>query len=99
MFSVLVIRLISLRLLRVSGMAQRCKVGGLSSMYYGGDGRRRRMICGLLGCDCAEDNSVISPFTSLLNSMPSKVGQQDGSDRLSNMLPRRLPLAAQVRRL
>src|SRR6266481_6325491 len=30
--------------------------------------------------------------------MPSKAGQQNGSARLSNMLPRRSPLAAQVRR-
>ncbi len=36
------------------------------SIHHGGGGRRTRMICGFLGCDCAEDNPVIATLPSLL---------------------------------
>ncbi len=42
------------------------KDGGLFSIHHGGGGRRTRMICGFLGCDCAEDNPVIATLPSLL---------------------------------
>jgi AraC-like DNA-binding protein len=42
------------------------KDGGLSTIHHGGGGSRTRMICGFLGCDCAEDNPVISTLPSLL---------------------------------
>ena len=42
------------------------KDGGLFSINHGGTGKRTRMICGFLGCDCAEDNPVISTLPSLL---------------------------------
>src|SRR6202521_2277515 len=49
-----------------SDIIQPPKDGGLFSIRHGGDGRRTRMICGYLGCDCAEDNPVISTLPSLL---------------------------------
>jgi AraC-like DNA-binding protein len=49
-----------------SDIIQSPKDGGLFSIRHGGDGRRTRMICGYLGCDCAEDNPVISTLPSLL---------------------------------
>src|SRR6476619_302717 len=42
------------------------KDGGLFSINHGGTGKLTRMICGFLGCDCAEDNPVISTLPSLL---------------------------------
>src|SRR5258708_16487314 len=42
------------------------KDGGLFSIHHGGSGGRTRMICGFLGCDCAEENPVISTLPSLL---------------------------------
>ena len=42
------------------------KDGGLFSIRHGGSGRRTRMICGFLGCDCAGENPVISTLPSLL---------------------------------
>jgi hypothetical protein len=74
------------------------KDGGLFSINHGGTGKLTRMICGFLGCDCAEDNPVISTLPSLLKLDAEQGGQQNGSARPSNMLPRRSPLAAQVRR-
>src|SRR3982074_3833582 len=49
-----------------SDIIQPSKDGGLFSIHHGGSGRRTRMICGFLGCDCAEDNPVISAWPSLL---------------------------------
>jgi AraC-like DNA-binding protein len=49
-----------------SDIIQPPKGGGLSSIRHGGSGRRTRMICGFLGCDCAEDNPVIATLPSLL---------------------------------
>jgi AraC-like DNA-binding protein len=49
-----------------SDIIQPSKDGGLFSIHHGGSGRRTRMICGFLGCDCAEDNPVISTLPSLL---------------------------------
>jgi AraC-like DNA-binding protein len=49
-----------------SDIIQPPKEGGLSSIRHGGSGRRTRMICGFLGCDCAKDNPVISTLPSLL---------------------------------
>src|SRR5437762_9575047 len=49
-----------------SDIIQPPKDGGLSLIHHGGTGRRTRMICGFLGCDCAEDNPVISTLPSLL---------------------------------
>src|SRR3954451_13118771 len=72
------------------------KNGGLFSLRHGGGGRRTRMICGYLGCDCVEDNPVISTLPSLLRLQPSKVAQQNGSAPHSNMLPRRSRLAGRV---
>src|SRR5208337_1934814 len=42
------------------------KDGGLFSIHHGGAGERTRIVCGFLGCDCAEDNTVISTLPSLL---------------------------------
>src|SRR5205823_2967721 len=49
-----------------SDIIQSPKDGGLFSIHHGGSGRGTRMICGFLGCDCAEDNPVISTLPSLL---------------------------------
>src|SRR5260221_14149605 len=50
------------------------KDGGLFSIHHGGSGRRTQMICGFLGCDCAEDNPVISTLPSLLKLDAEKGG-------------------------
>src|SRR5215475_11017077 len=42
------------------------KLGGLSSIRYGGDGKRLRMVCGFLGCASAVGNPVISTLPPLL---------------------------------
>jgi AraC-like DNA-binding protein len=42
------------------------KDGGLFSIHHGGSGRRTRMICGYLGCDCTDDNPVLSTLPALL---------------------------------
>jgi hypothetical protein len=49
-----------------SDIIQPPKDGGLFSIHHGGSGRRTRMICGFLGCDCGEENPVISTLPSLL---------------------------------
>jgi AraC-like DNA-binding protein len=49
-----------------SDIIQPPKDGGLFSIHHGGSGRRTRMICGFLGCNCAEGNPVISTLPSLL---------------------------------
>ena len=49
-----------------SDIIQPPKDAGLFSIHHGGSGRRTRMICGFLGCDCAEDNPVIATLPSLL---------------------------------
>src|SRR3954469_6925159 len=49
-----------------SDIIQPPKEGGLFSIHHGGSGKRTRMICGYLGCDCAEDNPVISTLPPLL---------------------------------
>ena len=49
-----------------SDIIQPPRDGGLFSIHHGGSGGRTRMICGFLGCDCAEDNPVISTLPSLL---------------------------------
>jgi len=50
------------------------KNGGLFSLRHGGGGRRTRMICGYLGCDCVEDNPVISTLPSLLRLQAEQGG-------------------------
>src|SRR6516165_2031110 len=42
------------------------KDGGLFSIHHGGSGRRTRMICGFLGCDCTDENPVLSTLPALL---------------------------------
>jgi AraC-like DNA-binding protein len=42
------------------------KDGGLFSIHHGGSGRRTRMICGYLGCDCTDENPVLSTLPALL---------------------------------
>jgi AraC-like DNA-binding protein len=42
------------------------KDGGLFSIRHGGSGRRTRMICGFLGCDCTDENPVLSTLPALL---------------------------------
>jgi AraC-like DNA-binding protein len=42
------------------------KHGGLFSIHHGGNGRRTRMICGFLGCDCTDGNPVLSTLPTLL---------------------------------
>jgi AraC-like DNA-binding protein len=49
-----------------SDIIQPPKDGGLFSIHHGGSGKRTRMICGFLGCDCGEENPVISTLPSLL---------------------------------
>jgi AraC-like DNA-binding protein len=60
-----------------SDIIQPPKDGGLSSIRHGGSGRRTRMICGFLGCDCAEDNPVISTLPSLLKLDAEKGGSAE----------------------
>ena len=60
-----------------SDIIQPSKGGGLSSIRHGGNGRRTRMICGFLGCDCAEDNPVISTLPSLLKLDAEKGGSAE----------------------
>jgi AraC-like DNA-binding protein len=42
------------------------KDGGLFSIRHGGSGRRTSMICGFLGCDCTDENPVLSTLPALL---------------------------------
>ena len=42
------------------------KDGGLFSIHHGGNGRRTQMICGFLGCDCTDENPVLSTLPALL---------------------------------
>ena len=42
------------------------KDGGLFSIHHGGGGERTRLVCGFLGCACAEGNPVISTLPPLL---------------------------------
>lgn len=40
------------------------KDGGLYTINHGGGGPRTLMICGYLGCDCADDNPILSALPS-----------------------------------
>jgi len=40
--------------------------GGLFTIHHGGSGRRTRMICGFLGCDCTDENPVLTTLPALL---------------------------------
>ncbi len=57
-----------------SEIIQPPKDGGLFTIRHGGNGARTRMICGFLGCDCAESNPVLATLPPALKLSLEKGG-------------------------
>ena len=60
-----------------SDIIQPRKDGGLFSIRYGGNGAMTRLVCGFLGCDCADTNPIISTLPS---AIILKVGEGTGAE-------------------
>jgi AraC family transcriptional regulator, alkane utilization regulator len=58
-------------------IVQPCADGGLMSIQYGGGGAPTRIVCGYLGCDCAEGNPVFLALPRILTLSVEETGSAE----------------------